>query len=163
MLTHLTQDWLNGPDCTRIEGLLLPISVKLHASPSCSSPLITHTQNPLPPRQLLLQPESFLSEAWSSISVQSRVVMALLVTPLLRWCVSSCTISPLPVAFSLLGGPRIVHRCSTDPPSQGAHPINIQLERKITTVQIWGIKLGLDIWKSHRRGKLGQTGFLTYF
>lgn len=107
MLTHSFNTGLaNGPDCTRIEGLLLPISVKLHSLLSCSSPLITHTWNPLLPRQLLLQPESFLSEAWSSISVQSIVVMALLGAPLLRWCVSSCIISPLPAAFSLLGGPR---------------------------------------------------------
>lgn len=145
MLTHLTRGWLMAQIAPELKVCYYPFlsnSMHYHLVPLPSS----HThRTPFLLVSFSLQPESFLSEAWSSISVQSIVVMALLGAPLLRWCVSSCTISPLPVAFSLLGGPRIVHRCSADPPSQGANPINIQLERKITTAKIWEIKLGLDI------------------
>lgn len=71
--------------------------------------------------------------------------------------------SPLPVAFSFLGVPGILHRCSTDQLSQGANPINTPAGKEDDCAKIWETKLGLEISKSHQRDKLGHTSFLTYF
>lgn len=113
--------------------LLSSISVSLILS-------LSHTQLPLLSLSFSLQPEICLNEDWSLRSVCSlavRVGLSLKRCFCPCPCVCSAQVPQCPVTFSLLSVSRIMHRCSTDRPSQAASPINVQLDRKTAIANGW--------------------------
>lgn len=145
VLTHLTWCWYRPVLHQDLRSAITHTSQNPCITALLPFSRLSYTQTPSPPLQLLLATWDLFE--WR---IEQHICLVyswdgwpLLGATLLSVCVSCINLS-LSVAFSFLMSPEIVCRCSTDLPSQGANPINIQLERKITIAKIWEIQLGLE-------------------